>query len=204
MQVKKKDVKKSILNVARNEFINSSFKDTSMRKIAAKANVGLSNIYNYFKNKDEIFCEVLAPLLLEFDKLVEEHNDERNITRDIFVAEDYQKEMIGEFMLIVGKYREELRLLLFKSGGSSLENFRETFADRQTAKGIEYFQMMKEKYPETNTNISQFFIRVVASWWLNIFGEIVNREELTEADTEQFFKEFIAFGTSGWQELMNL
>ncbi|MFA6871618.1 MAG: TetR/AcrR family transcriptional regulator [Bacteroidaceae bacterium] len=34
-----------------------------MRNIAKNTGVGLSNIYNYFKNKNEILEEVLKPLL---------------------------------------------------------------------------------------------------------------------------------------------
>ena len=59
MRVLKDDKYKSILRAARKEFILRGFKDASMRTIAKDANVGLSNIYNYFKNKDEIFLEIV-------------------------------------------------------------------------------------------------------------------------------------------------
>lgn len=204
MQTKKADIRNTILKVARQEFLTLGYKDTSMRKIASKAEVGLSNIYNYFRNKDEIFCKVLEPLLLAFDTIIEEHNNTDKINTEVFAHEDFQKKTIDEFMLIIKQYREELRLLLFRASGSSLEDYRDTFADKQTQKGVEYFLLMKEKYPETNTNISQFFIHTVSSWWLTVLGEIVTHDELTEEDTAKFMKEFISFGTAGWRKLMHL
>jgi AcrR family transcriptional regulator len=34
-----------------------------MRDIAKGASIGLSNIYNYFNSKDEIFRHIVAPLM---------------------------------------------------------------------------------------------------------------------------------------------
>ena len=58
MQIQKDNIRKKILEVARSEFIAKGFKDTSMRTIAKKGEVNLSNIYNYFSNKDEIFVRL--------------------------------------------------------------------------------------------------------------------------------------------------
>lgn len=63
MQFKKEDIRQTIIDKAREEFLIKGFKDASLRTIAKDAGVGLSNIYNYFKNKDDLFCEVLAPTL---------------------------------------------------------------------------------------------------------------------------------------------
>lgn len=55
MQKLKKDIRKQVIIQVKNEFTAKGFKDASMHIIAKNAKVGLSNIYNYFKNKDEIF-----------------------------------------------------------------------------------------------------------------------------------------------------
>ena len=38
-----------------------------MREIAWLAGIGVGNIYNYFKNKDELFREVISPVLCAFE-----------------------------------------------------------------------------------------------------------------------------------------
>ena len=45
-----------------------------MREIAQEAQVGLSNIYNYFKSKDDIFCTVVRPVISAFERMLHEHH----------------------------------------------------------------------------------------------------------------------------------
>ena len=61
MQKLKSDIQKTILDAAEYLFIRKGYKNTAMREIAAKADVGLSNIYNYFPNKDSLFRYILQP-----------------------------------------------------------------------------------------------------------------------------------------------
>jgi AcrR family transcriptional regulator len=203
LQIKKETIKNHILQAAREEFINKGFKDASMRTIAGNAGVGLSNIYNYFKNKDEILNEVLSPLIMALDKILREHNDPEYISTDIFISKSYQLENINRFVNLITHYKEELSLLLFKSNGSRFENFRDTFADRHTLTGMQYLRRMKAKYPKINTDISSFFIHTVSSWWLSIIGEIV-AHDLSAKEIERFVSEYMAFGTAGWKKLMGV
>lgn len=204
MQTQKTNIRRTILQVAKQEFVAHGFKDAAMRSIAKKSGVTLSNIYNYFKNKDEIFCEVLQPLLHAFNQMSENHNSENYLTIDVFTIKSYQRQMIDDFMAILRRNRAELKLLLFQSGGSSLEDFRDTFTDKQTKTGLEYMQLMKAKYPHINSDISTFFIHTISSWWLTLLGEIVTHDELTETDIETFLSEYVAFGTAGWKKLMQV
>ncbi|MBP1664121.1 MAG: transcriptional regulator, TetR family, partial [Bacteroidetes bacterium] len=73
MQTKKENIRQQILEIARDEFTMHGFKDTSMRVIALKAGITLSNIYNYFRNKDEIFREILYPLIGAIEKTLSDH-----------------------------------------------------------------------------------------------------------------------------------
>ena len=51
MQYPKDDIQKEILKAAEKVFLENGFPKASMREIAQEAQVGLSNIYNYFKNR---------------------------------------------------------------------------------------------------------------------------------------------------------
>jgi AcrR family transcriptional regulator len=203
MQRQKDNIRKTILNVARNEFFTNGFKNTSMRTIANKSDVGLSNIYNYFQNKDEILGVVLNPLLQALNGMLDEHNKPDHISTDFFTMDKYWLSYVDVYVDLIFKYKEEFKLLLFKSHGSCLENFRDEYIDKNTGIGLEYLQKMKEKYPWVNINISEFFLRTMSSWWLSIIGEIV-LHNLRHKETEQFFTEFLEFGTAGWKKIMRV
>ena len=67
MQYPKDDIQKEILKAAEKVFLENGFPKASMREIAQEAQVGLSNIYNYFKSKDDIFCTVVRPVISAFE-----------------------------------------------------------------------------------------------------------------------------------------
>ncbi|WP_217447633.1 TetR/AcrR family transcriptional regulator [Maribellus comscasis] len=203
MQTQKEGIRKIILQVARKEFIEKGFKDASMRNIAKDAKVGLSNIYNYFRNKDEIFREILSGLLSAMDKVMEEHNSPKYISVDIFSSEEYMRSQIDMFVKLIDNYKEDFKLLLFKSSGSSLGNYREEFIELQTQVGKEYIALMKEKFPTINGGVSDFFIHTMSSWWMSIIGELV-MHDLSHRELEDFIREYMEFGTAGWKKLMQV
>ena len=202
MQVQKEDIRSEILKAARKEFFSAGYKAASMRAIAQKSGVGLSNMYNYFRNKDEILAEVLHPLMDELERIAQERNDMEFISLDIFTSPSYQRDSITLFMNLIKRFRKELNLLLFHSHGSRYENFRESFTAAQTKEGIAYIAAMKKTYPDINTNITQFFIHNVSAWWLSTIGEIVSHK-LSEKETEEFLADYMAFATAGWKKLLN-
>ncbi|WP_321480593.1 TetR/AcrR family transcriptional regulator [uncultured Bacteroides sp.] len=203
MQRQKDDIRKVILKIARKEFIEKGFKDTSMRTIAQKTEVGLSNIYNYFKNKDEIFHEVLASAIRAFEKVMKDHNNVEFINIDIFSSDEYLRTQVEMFFNLITNYKADMNLLFFKSSGSALENYREELIEQYTQMGIEYIAIMKSKYPKINGNISPFFIHTMSAWLMSCITELV-MHDLSDDEMETFIREYMEFGTAGWQKLMRV
>lgn len=203
MQIQKEGIRKTILEVTREEFIKNGFKNTSMRTIAQKADVSLSNIYNYFKNKDEIFKEVLSPVISALENLTNSHNNEESLNIDVFTSQDYLRNRTILFVELILKYRDELRVLFFKSHGSELEKFKEYYIQKNTDIGLEYLQLMKKKYPELNIAISDFFIHAMTSWWLNTINELI-MHNLTREELEEFLTEYMNYSSGGWKNLMHV
>jgi AcrR family transcriptional regulator len=203
MQIIKENIYDTLLNIARQEFLEKGYKNTNMRTIAQKSGVGLSNIYNYFKSKDEIFQGVLTPAITALEKTIEKHNSEANLSVHIFESQEYLKQQTQFFVELILKFKHELRILLFKSHGSSLEDFKEKFIDHQTNTGLEYLKLMKKKYPHVNTDVSDFFVHTMCSWWIGILGELV-MHDLERKELERFISEYIEYGTAGWKKLMKV
>jgi len=66
MQVLKDEVRERILISAENLFYQYGYAGTTARKIAEQSGTSVSNLYKYFKNKEEIFQETLS----EYSKTV--------------------------------------------------------------------------------------------------------------------------------------
>ena len=203
MQVKKENIRLKVVRTARKTFLEKGFSDTSMRTIAKRAGVGLSNIYNYFRDKDEIFQEILSPAVGALEHIINEHNAESNVSLDIFSSQEYLRENTRTFVDLILQYREELNLLLLKSHGSKLEGYKENFIQRHTQIGVEYLRLMKEKYPEVNIDISDFFIHIMSSWWISTLSEIV-MHNLERRELERFILEYMEYCTAGWKQIMKV
>lgn len=202
MRVLKDDKYRSILRAARGEFMERGFKDASMRSIAQKADVGLSNIYNYFRNKDEIFFEVVSPARNELFAFVKEKHTEKNIDFNFMSTLDYQEETVEVYIQLLMKYKEELRLLLFCSQGSSMEHFREDLIDYLTIVSNVHKDIVKKHYPQVN-DVSPFFTHALCAFMVNIVGEIITHN-LEREKIRDFFREYFRFQIAGWRELTGL
>lgn len=202
MRVLKDDKYKAILNASREEFIHEGYKEASMRNIAKNASVGLSNIYNYFKNKDEIFLAVIKPAKDElFTFITDQH------TEDVFdfkqlSAFGHPEGAIDHYISIISKYKEEYRLLLYHSQGSSIGDFRDLLTDHITQVSHDYMKLEKKYYPDAS-QVSDFFIHAMASWTVSVLGEIVTHK-ISREKVREFFQEYFRFSFAGWRELTGI
>lgn len=202
MRVLKHDKYRAILKTARNEFIQKGFKDASMRSIAREANVGLSNIYNYFRNKDEIFLEIVTPARDHLFAFVKEQHTEKYIDFNFMSTIEYQEEIVEEYIQLLIKYREELRLLLFHSQGSSMENFRETLIEYLSSVSNYHKELIKKHYPQVK-DVSPFFTHALCAFMVSTVGEIITHN-LEEQKIKEFFREYFRFQIAGWREITGL
>jgi AcrR family transcriptional regulator len=65
------DKKKLILEAATKSFTIFGYKATTMSQIAKQANVGKGTIYTFFKNKEELFDEIIDDLINEMKYIAE-------------------------------------------------------------------------------------------------------------------------------------
>lgn len=71
-QVLKDESRISILNAAKEEFLEKGYKNASMRSIAKKANMTVGNLYRYYKNKEDINLSIVGPTYREISAALKE------------------------------------------------------------------------------------------------------------------------------------
>lgn len=130
MQVKKEDLRESILEAAQKEFLYKGFRSASMRTIAKNANTTLGNIYNYFSSKEDILDTVVGDIPVQIQKLLLDHRthpvditdvdavnrvleemDPRELGIDIFLNPKFVILMEGCQDTKYERYRNELLIL---------------------------------------------------------------------------------------------
>lgn len=70
MQYLKEEIKVKIIKFALKEFKLKGFEKASMKIISQNAGVAIGNIYRYFKNKEELFNEIVEPVYSQITELV--------------------------------------------------------------------------------------------------------------------------------------
>jgi len=75
MQVKKEEIADSILLQAENEFFVRGYAQSSLRTIARKTNISLSNIYSYYPKKRDILSELLDDFAEQVLETISQHSE---------------------------------------------------------------------------------------------------------------------------------
>lgn len=204
MQTQKADIRTLILSVARDEFIRHGVKNTSIRTISRLSGVAVGNIYNYFKSKDDLLKHVLAPLLQIFEDYLMQNRSQTYLTTDLFEYDRYFDLMKGQVDALMKPYRDELRLLMTETAGTSLQNFLGIFTQRMRETGFQYIRIMKKKYPHINDDISPNFIQVLCSLWISVLKEIATGSDITESEIDKLIADYVKFGIGGWKRLLEI
>ncbi len=206
MQIKKDYTREHILSAAKKAFLKNGYVKTTTRDIAKEAGIGLSNIYNYFKSKDEMFCHIVTPLIVEMQRMVAEHHNVRYHEKFLKYASGKSDEMMTEhvqaYLRLIYHYREEMELILFKAQGSSLENFIDEYTDVCTRQVLEFMDDFKQKNPTFSSINSTFTYHVHTVWMFSFITEVI-KHRLSREEIEKTIEDYILFEYSGWRALMN-
>lgn len=203
MQILKDNIRSRILDVAKQQFELKGYSKTSMREIAESADVGVGNIYNYFASKDELFHEVVRPVLYALEAMLQEHHGIRGEDIMMMRSEKYLKSCIDEYVSLIDRHRELMEILLFHAQGSSLEHFRENYTDRSTELVKAWFASMRQKHPEINTAVSDFIIHLHTVWMFTMFEELL-MHSISKKEMEAILHDYILFEIQGWRAIIKI
>lgn len=203
MQTLKTDTRKRILIVSKRLFLKKGFRETTTRDIASEAGINLSNLYHYFASKDELFRVLLKPATDTLESMLNEHHGIKGEDILSMKEEGYVEATLEEYMDAIRKYRNLLKLLLFKSQGSSLEGYKEYYVEKATRLVLDWLKAMKTKHPEINTDVSDFFIHLNNVWMFTLLEEIL-MHDLTEEEVRSVMSEYIQFEVIGWRKMIQI
>ena len=112
MQTKKEEIRNRILAVSERSFIKNGYSDTSLNMIAGACSISKSNIYRYFRSKEEIYETIVGPARQSIMKLIRRFGSKE-------YAGNYTEDKINEVSDVLAKVMSEYRssiLIMLKSG----------------------------------------------------------------------------------------
>ncbi|MGB4613537.1 MAG: TetR/AcrR family transcriptional regulator [Erysipelotrichaceae bacterium] len=77
MQVLKEETRNAIFESTKQDIITYGIDNVSLRRIARNIGMSPSNIYNYFKNKEELIESIVLPGIQQIDKLFSDISNNR-------------------------------------------------------------------------------------------------------------------------------
>jgi len=165
MQILKDEVRDRIVAAAAKEFVRYGYRQSSTRRIASRARVGKSNLYNYFGSKEELFSAVTTPFLADLRGLLNEvtgHRGGESLRSE--AAEDTSKRIA----LFIRANREAFITIMEGSEGTKYASYKEEVADALAS----HFAKNLSKKPAGNFAVRTRFMLIVARLFLEALTAI--------------------------------
>lgn len=193
MQYAKDEIRQRILDSARKEFLDKGFEKASIRTISAKAETSKSNLYNYFRDKEDLFISVLEPTVTKIRRGLEAAKSYDAAQGVVSYTREAQKRNVEAVTSFVSQNGDDIRLLLFRAQGSTLESLKSEVMDSFTDIMFKWVRAIR---PEKE--VSWIFIRCITRFYLSVLEEAVSTGVQKE-QVEQWQKELIDFVYNGWK-----
>lgn len=118
-QVLKEEVFDRIFQAGIDVFYEKDYRSAKMQEIAEKAGIAVSLIYNYHKNKEELFDKIASSLQINFDRIAVEEEQATGLPSEKYkdVAEDYILDLLENHKVFV--------ILMDRSQGTKYEHTKE-------------------------------------------------------------------------------
>ncbi|SEP55223.1 transcriptional regulator, TetR family [Lachnospiraceae bacterium NE2001] len=215
-----KETKKKLLECAMKEFSEKGYMKASIRNICKEAGVTTGALYFFFKDKEDLFGNLVGGPLMKLEKLIDDHFSEeivatQKVTKessgkgvtvaDLAAAQGFEDDT--EIAKVVVKYlfqeKEAFDLLLTKSQGSIYETVVDKIVDKvEDHYTMMYVAMKGYKSKRELTKEDKFIIHWMSHDQIDIFLHLVTHcKNVKEAESQM--SNMMAYMIGGWFGVIN-
>ena len=197
------ETRKELLRCAKEEFMDKGFMGASLRNICQKAGVTTGALYFFFKDKDDLFCNVVGHMLDSLNAALIEHFsfevDEMNSGKASEHNDGSDFESARNIVHELYKHRDEVLLVLTKSQGSSMERMPDDMVDRMDAHNAFICEEMCKVYrtPMIERNVVHWMSHSQIDMFIFMVTHIDNEES-----AQKFVETGMKYLISGWYGLV--
>ncbi|MCR5720690.1 MAG: TetR family transcriptional regulator [Lachnospiraceae bacterium] len=211
-----KETKQKLLDSALKEFSKRGFMKASLRTICRDAGVTTGALYFFFKDKKDLFANIVAGPLKKLERIIEEHfSDEiefsEKVSRgevkvsDISLQDDFEDDSLVARLIIKCLFKDKkvFDLLLTGAQGSGFEDVPDRMVDKAEAHFTRMYMVMKGY--ESVDDLSEedrFIIHWMSHNQVDMFIHMVIHCEGVR-DAERQMKNMMSFMIGGWFSVIN-
>lgn len=198
-----RETKEKLLQSARAEFLAKGYQGASLRSICKASGVTTGALYFFFKDKDDLFCNVVGHMMDRLNAVLTEHFsvevDEMNNGMASDHNEDSDFESARNIVHEIYMHREEVLLVLTKSQGSSMESMPDNIVDQMDAHNAFICEAMCRAYgtPMVDRNVVHWMSHSQIDMFIFMVTHIDN-----EKDALKFVETGMKYLISGWYGLV--
>lgn len=183
------DRRQSVLNAARQSFELFGYKATTMDQVARIANVGKGTIYTFFKNKEELFNEILDQFIFEVREIAENAIDDKttffeNLHQAIYSMLEYRKQ--HQLTIKLTQEVREFETVAAQEALSKLEDAIVGFIEKHIRSAIEKGEIVECHPKKTAFAMLKLYIAFVFDWERH--HNPLEKEEIAELFDVYFVK----------------
>ncbi|GEP84493.1 Potential acrAB operon repressor [Staphylococcus piscifermentans] len=193
---------KKLLDVSLKNFLESGFEQTKLRQICRDAEVTTGAFYKHFKNKEEIFEEIVMPLIIKLKEAYQNrYTDffEFNTKQDVVKKwADNNDEMYVFIDLFYDNY-DVFTLLFFNAQGTKYENMLEKVTQYSEENTHKFYKVLFPNSEPLNKEKVHFYTYAYFAAMLDVLRHQFSREKTKELSTD--LHDFVL---PGWFNFMNI
>lgn len=166
-QTLKTEIKDRINNSAFQVFFRKDYRSAKMSEIANEANISVGNIYRYYKNKEDLFYQIIPPeQVSNIKKMLTKRiqaaygiNDVKKLDQEAQYWKIFEEQL--KFML---EHRHMIVILLCNSRGTIYENFKDELINLMktlTKKYLKSIRASGKKTPETDFTMDLIYNHLI-------------------------------------------
>ena len=193
---------KRVLDAAKAEFLEKGFAKASIRSIGERAGMTSAGLYRHCTDKEDLFCQILEPLMTELNGYLHSHKEKSDhaLEGENCRAEAFDNGTITIFRSLSVRYRQEMKLLLCRAGGTRYENFMDDLVKTEETEMFRAFEALR-KQGYAIREISEKEMHMLLSAYMTAIMEPVIHD-YTEEETETCFSTVLDFFMPGWMKIM--
>ncbi len=189
MSYSSEQTRQRILDSAKEEFLKNGFSSASLRTIAAGAKATTGALYNYYKNKEELFDAVVKDTAGTFLDLYEETH-QSPLSEDSIEASEKAGSKVLNYIY---DHFDEFKIIFCNSAGTPYENYLDQLIAIEEAA---YAKMLGEQ-----KQTDAFFLHVICSDGLRALQELVSHD-IPKEQAETYMAQLQRFRFGGWREII--